>query len=192
LPRTAVLHSAPQRGLIRATERGRNEQHRRIQSIARLRGRVDPLPDIDLISLGYPGLFLAALVAATLLPAQSELLLLAMLATERFSPAGLLIAASLGNILGSTINWALGRFLSSHRNARWFPVSQVAMMKAEERYRRFGELSLLLSWLPIIGDPLTLIAGVLRTPLHRFLILVTIAKFGRYAALLALHGYIAS
>ena len=66
------------------------------------------------------------------------------------------------------------------------------MAKAERRYRRFGELSLLLSWLPIVGDPLTLIAGVLRTPFLRFLLLVTIAKAGRYAALMAAHGYLAA
>lgn len=149
-----------------------------------------PLPNVDLVTLGYPGLFLAALIAATLLPAQSELLLLAMLASGRFDPALLLLAASLGNVLGSTINWALGRFLAHHRGTRWFPVSKPAMLKAERRYRRFGELSLLLSWLPIIGDPLTLIAGVLRTPLSRFLLLVTIAKVGRYAVLMAAHGYL--
>lgn len=148
------------------------------------------LSNVDIVALGYPGLFLAALIAATLLPAQSELLLLAMLASGRFEPGLLLLAASLGNVLGSTINWALGRFLARFRGARWFPVSEPAMAKAERRYRRFGEFSLLLSWLPVIGDPLTLIAGVLRTPLHRFLLLVTIAKVGRYAALLVLHGYL--
>lgn len=145
---------------------------------------------MDVFALGYPGLFLAALLAATLLPAQSELLLLAMLATGRFEPGFLLLTASLGNVLGSTINWALGRFLARHRGARWFPVSEAAMVKAERRYRRFGELSLLMSWLPIIGDPLTLIAGVLRTPISRFLVLVTIAKVGRYAVLMAVHGYL--
>lgn len=150
------------------------------------------LPEIDIIALGYPGLFLAGLIAATLLPAQSELLLLAMLATGRFDPLWLLVAASLGNILGSTINWALGRYLARYRGARWFPVSQPAMEKAERSYRRYGELSLLLSWLPIIGDPLTLISGVLRTPLPRFLALVTIAKVGRYVVLIALHSTLSS
>ena len=145
---------------------------------------------MDVFALGYPGLFLAALLAATLLPAQSELLLLAMLATGRFEPGFLLLTASLGNVLGSTINWALGRFLARHHGARWFPVSEAAMVKAERRYRRFCELSLLMSWLPIIGDPLTLIAGVLRTPISRFLVLVTIAKVGRYAVLMAVHGYL--
>jgi len=140
--------------------------------------------------LAYASLFGVAFLAATLLPAQSELVLLAMLAVGRFEPGLLLLAASLGNVLGSTVNWLLGRSLARFRGARWFPVSEPAMAKAEQRYRRFGELSLLLSWLPIIGDPLTLIAGVLRTPLHRFLIYVTIAKVGRYAALMALHGYL--
>ena len=64
------------------------------------------------------------------------------------------------------------------------------MAKAEQRYRRFGELSLLLSWLPVLGDPLTLIAGVLRTPLLRFLLLVAIAKVGRYAVLMGVQGYL--
>lgn len=150
------------------------------------------LASIDPFALGYPGLFLAALVAATLLPAQSEILLLAMVESEKFEPALLLLAASLGNILGSVINWAIGRFLARHRGAPWFPVSEDAMAKAERRYRRFGELSLLLSWLPIVGDPLTLIAGVLRTPFPRFLLLVAIAKAGRYLVLMAAHGYLAA
>lgn len=145
---------------------------------------------MDLIALGYPGLFLAALIAATLLPAQSELVLSALLATGRFDPGVLLLVASLGNVLGSAINWALGRFLARHRGARWFPVSEQAMEKAERRYRRWGELSLLLSWVPIIGDPLTLVAGVLRTPIWRFLVLVTIAKAGRYSVLIAAQGYL--
>ena len=113
-----------------------------------------------------------------------------MLATGRFEPGFLLLVASLGNVLGSTSNWALGRFLARHRGARWFPVSEAAMAKAERRYRRFGKLSLLMSWLPIIGDPLTLIAGVLRTLISCFLVLVTIAKVGRYAVLMAVHGYL--
>ena len=150
------------------------------------------LATIDPFALGYPGLFLAALTAATLLPAQSELLLLGMLASGRFEPLLLLLAASLGNVLGSVINWALGWFLAGHRGARWFPVSETAMAKAEQRYRRFGELSLLLSWLPIVGDPLTLMAGVLRTPLPRFLLLVAIAKTGRYRVLMAARGYLAA
>ncbi len=145
---------------------------------------------MDFIALGYPGLFLVALVAATLLPAQSELLLLAMLASGRFDPAWLLLAASVGNVLGSTVNWAIGRFLAQHRGARWFPVSVEAMAGAERRYLKYGQWSLLLSWLPVIGDPLTLIAGVLRMPLLRFVVLVTIAKTGRYAALMAAHGYL--
>lgn len=159
-------------------------------TVSLVQRRVFLLPDIDYLGWGYPGLFLAALVAATLLPAQSELLLLAMLASRRFDAALLLLVASAGNVLGSTINWAIGRFLAHHRGARWFPVSEAAMSKAEDRYRRFGTLSLLFSWLPIIGDPLTLIAGVLRMPLSRFLLLVTIAKAGRYLVLIAAHGYL--
>jgi len=145
--------------------------------------------DASLAAAGYPGMFLIALVAATLLPAQSELVFVAMLGTGRFDPALLLIVASAGNITGSTINWAIGRHLAHHRGARWFPVSEPAMARAETWYQRFGVASLLLSWLPVVGDPLTFVAGVLRTSLARFLLLVTIAKAGRYLALLILYGH---
>src|SRR3546814_14048271 len=102
-----------------------------------------------------------------------------MLATGRFEPGFLLLTASLGNVLGSTINWALGRFLARHRGARWFPVSEAAMVKAERPYRRFGGLSLFMSWLPTIGAQLTLISGVLRPPISRFLLPLTLPNVRR-------------
>lgn len=91
--------------------------------------------------------------------------------------------ASAGNVLGSTVNWALGRAAARFRERRWFPVSAAAMARAEGWYRRWGRWSLLLSWAPVIGDPLTLAAGALREPLGPFLLLVTLAKTGRYVAL---------
>lgn len=145
-------------------------------------------PFNGVFALSYPGLFLTALIAATLLPAQSELMLVAMLATGRFEALWLLVVASAGNVLGSIVNLAIGRLLASGRRPRWFPISDAALERAQRRYRRYGEASLLLSWLPIIGDPLTMIAGVLRMPLPRFLLLVTIAKAGRYAVLMVAHG----
>ncbi|MDF9441301.1 DedA family protein [Stenotrophomonas acidaminiphila] len=100
--------------------------------------------------------------------------------------AWLLIAvASVGNVLGSVINWWLGRGLLHFRERRWFPVSAQALERAQARYQRFGSWSLLLSWVPIIGDPLTLAAGVMKEPLWRFLLLVTLAKTGRYLVLAA-------
>lgn len=128
----------------------------------------------------YAGLFLIALGAATLLPLQSELVLAGLLASGQYSLTLLLIVASVGNILGSCINWWLGRYIEHFRNRRWFPVKAEALEKASAWYHRYGRWSLLMSWAPIVGDPLTLVAGVLREPWWSFLILVSIAKVVRY------------
>lgn len=141
-------------------------------------------PDYASAELG--ALFLAALVAATLLPAQSELVLSAMLVAGEWDPALLVLVATIGNVAGSTINWLIGRFFSNRRDERWFPVSAAALNRAEYRFRRFGLPVLLLSWVPIIGDPITLVAGLLRVRLLPFLVIVTIAKGGRYAILAAI------
>lgn len=134
----------------------------------------------------YLGLFLSALAAATLLPAQSEALLVGLLLQEPTAIWLLLACASTGNVLGSLLNWLLGRYLLHFRERRWFPLGERQLQSAESAYRRYGHWSLLLSWLPIIGDPLTVIAGVLREPLWRFLLLVSLAKTGRYLLLIGL------
>lgn len=134
----------------------------------------------------YVGLFLLALVAATLLPAQSEAALAGLLLSGAYSKAGLLAAATLGNTLGSLVNWLLGRSIEHYRERRWFPASAEQLERAQRWYRRYGRWSLLLSWLPIVGDPLTLVAGVMREPLPSFLLIVALAKAGRYLALAAL------
>lgn len=131
------------------------------------------------------GLFLAAFVAATLLPAQSELVLGALLIAGDWPPALLIGVASLGNVLGSLVNWGVGRWLIGFADRRWFPFSARQIETATRHYRRFGWPSLLASWVPVIGDPLTLIAGALREPLWRFLLVVTLAKTGRYIVLAA-------
>ena len=129
---------------------------------------------------GYAGLFAAAFVAATILPAQSELLLGAMLVSGRFDTAALLAVATAGNVLGSIVNWLLGRYFAHHREKRWFPASASTMARAEAWFARFGPAVLLLSWVPVIGDPLTLVAGVLRMRFVTFVLVVTLAKGGRY------------
>lgn len=127
--------------------------------------------------------FLSALVAATILPAQSEAVLVYHL-TQRPDQAILLVTiASLGNVLGSVINWILGRFLRRFQHYRWFPASPEKLAQAQRVYDRYGRYSLLLSWVPIIGDPITIVAGIMREPLIRFLIWVSIAKVGRYVFL---------
>ena len=130
----------------------------------------------------YLSLFGAAFVAATLLPAQSELLLSGLLASSDYSTVLLIGFATLGNVLGSCVNWVLGRYFNHLSDRRWFPIKKPALMRAEKWYHKFGRWSLLLSWVPVIGDPLTLLAGVLREPLPSFLTIVTIAKLGRYLA----------
>jgi membrane protein YqaA with SNARE-associated domain len=134
----------------------------------------------------YGGLFAVALIAATLFPLQSEALLAGLLIAGK-QPVWMLVAvASVGNVVGSTINWALGRSIEKLRERRWFPIKPRALERAENWYRRFGRWTLLLSWTPVIGDPLTMIAGVLREPLWSFLLIVAIAKTARYAVIAAL------
>lgn len=132
----------------------------------------------------YAGMFLTAFVAATLLPAQSELALAGLLASG-YSPWLLIAVASVGNVAGSVVNWALGRFAEHFRGRRWFPASESALDRAQGWYQRFGRWSLLASWVPVIGDPLTVVAGLMREPLWSFVLLVAFAKIGRYLAVAA-------
>ncbi|MBB3820545.1 membrane protein YqaA with SNARE-associated domain [Xanthomonas arboricola] len=130
----------------------------------------------------YLSLFALSLIAATLLPAQSEAALAALL-LDGGSVVGLVAAASLGNVLGSLINWWIGREVVRFQARRWFPVKPAALARAQAWYGRYGRWSLLLSWMPVIGDPLTLAAGVMREPLRVFLPLVAVAKTTRYIVL---------
>jgi len=132
----------------------------------------------------YGSLFLVALVAATIFPAQSELLLAGLHASGNYHDGLLILVATVGNVAGSTINWALGRYLMHFQDRRWFPVSRPLVERATGWYQRFGVWSLLLAWVPVIGDPLTLVAGILRVDLRLFLLLVTVGKLGRYVALI--------
>jgi membrane protein YqaA with SNARE-associated domain len=131
----------------------------------------------------YAGLFSVAFAAATILPLQSETALGALLLTGNYPVMILVAVASLGNTLGSSLNWLLGRSLERFRERRWFPVSETALVRAQQWYQRYGRWSLLLSWAPLIGDPLTVAAGVLREPFAGFVLLVAIAKTVRYAVL---------
>ena len=132
----------------------------------------------------YGSLFLVALVAATIFPAQSELLLAGLHASGNYHDGLLILVATVGNVAGSTINWALGRYLMQFQDRRWFPVSLPLVDRATGWYQRFGVWSLLMAWVPVIGDPLTLVAGILRVDLRLFLLLVTIGKLGRYVVLI--------
>lgn len=133
----------------------------------------------------YGGLFLVAFIAATLLPAQSEATLVGLLASRTFSPWALIAVASTGNVLGSVVNWWLGLYMERFKGRRWFPVSDKSLAKAQAWYARHGRWSLLLSWAPVIGDPITVAAGVMREPFWPFVILVGIAKTTRYLVISA-------
>lgn len=128
----------------------------------------------------YGSLFLAAFAAATFFPFQSEALLVALLVSDTYSVVLLLLVATAGNVLGSVVNWYLGRYIEKFRYRRWFPFKQASLEKAQRHYHRWGRWSLLMSWAPFIGDPLTLIAGIMREPFRSFVLIVTIAKLGRY------------
>lgn len=134
----------------------------------------------------YPALFLSAFGAATLLPLQSEAVLVALLLAGQHPLWALLLVATLGNVLGSWVNWLLGRSIEHYRERRWFPVSPARLQQAQGWYARYGRWSLLLSWMLVIGDPLTLVAGVMRERLWIFMAIVTLAKASRYAVLTAL------
>lgn len=130
--------------------------------------------------MAYLSLFTSALIAATLFPLSSEALLAALLA-QAYSPFYLWLAATAGNTLGSCLNWVLGRWCLHWQGKRWFPVSAAQLTKAQTRFQRYGRWSLLFAWLPVVGDPLTFIAGVLKVPFGQFLPLVLIGKATRYA-----------
>lgn len=134
----------------------------------------------------YAGLFWIALLAATIFPAQSEPVLFGLLLTENYAWWILVIVATVGNTLGSVINWFIGKNIAHLEQYKWFPIKRHSMEKAEDWYQRYGKWSLLFSWVPFIGDPLTLAAGVLRERFAVFLMLVLIAKLGRYLAITAI------
>ena len=139
---------------------------------------------ITMISLAvYASLFGVAFIAATVFPLQSEAALIALLLNGQQPVWALIAVASVGNVLGSVVNWVLGRGIERFRDKRWFPASPAALERAQRAYQKWGKWSLLLSWAPFIGDPLTVMAGVLREPLPMFVLLVTMAKVSRYVTL---------
>jgi len=132
-------------------------------------------------------LFLAALLSATLLPGGSEALLLYRL-SEGADPLLLVAVATAGNLIGSLITYALGRAGNAALHRRWLRIDERQVARAEAWFARWGKPSLLLAWLPVVGDPLCLVAGLLRAPLAWFVVLVAIGKLGRYAFLAWLAG----
>lgn len=130
---------------------------------------------------GLPALFLLSFLAATLVPLGSEWLL-AVLLLQGSDPLPAVGVATLGNTLGALTTYAIGLWGGPFLIRRVLRIDEEARLRAERLYERFGSWSLLLSWLPVIGDPLCLAGGVLRVGIRRFLLLVVLGKLARYAA----------
>ena len=128
----------------------------------------------------YLSLFGISFLAATILPFSSELSLAGLISTSNFNNSLLLIAASLGNILGSVVNWLIGFYSRNFTSKKWFPFNETQITRSSKWFEKFGKGSLLFAWVPILGDPLTLVAGLLRVRFLDFIILVAIGKVSRY------------
>lgn len=136
--------------------------------------------------ISYLTLFLTAFGAATILPFYSEVLLAALLANG-FDIVTLWWVATVGNTLGAAVNWLMGRYVLHFQHRSWFPFKPDQLEKSQKWFRRFGVWSLLFSWLPVGGDTLTFIAGIMRVSWWQFLILVFIGKGARYAVFIAIY-----
>ena len=137
-----------------------------------------------IILISYFQLLIISFLAATILPLSSELVLSTMLLTGSFDKYLLLVVASFGNIFGSSVNWYLGKKILIFKDRKWFPVNEKQIAKSEMYFKKYGIWSLLLAWVPIIGDPLTVIAGILRVNFFTFLLLVSVSKTSRYIFLI--------
>jgi membrane protein YqaA with SNARE-associated domain len=133
-------------------------------------------------------LFASAFLAATILPFPSEVTLAGLLVAGRGDVAALWLVATIGNTLGSMVNWGLGRVAIRFQDHPRFPVRRNRLARAQRWFNRYGVWTLLLCWLPIIGDPLALVAGLMRTPLLLTILLIAIGKAARYAVVIALAG----
>ena len=128
----------------------------------------------------YLSLFTLSFLVATVIPFGSEAYFASLIISGKYSIPLLLISASLGNILGSIFNWICGYYSNYFIKKKWFPVSQKKIDKASLFFKKYGKWSLLLGWVPFIGDPITFVAGTFKYPFLTFLFFVSIGKIGRY------------
>ena len=139
----------------------------------------------------YIILFTSSFASSTILPGHSEITLTALITQKKYEIFYLLFFASLGNILGSVFNWYLGLYFLKFKNKKWFPFKENHINKVSKSFLKYGKWSLLLSWVPFIGDVLTLVAGMFRVPLNQFVVIVSVAKVSRYifVSLIALNVF---
>jgi membrane protein YqaA with SNARE-associated domain len=136
----------------------------------------------------YLSLFFISFLAATVLPFSSELSLAGLISTSNYDILLLLVVASFGNVLGSVFNWSLGFYSRNLSTKKWFPFKKTQIERSSKWFSKFGKWSLLFAWLPIVGDPLTFVAGLLRVRFLDFIILVAIGKVSRYLIVFYLIG----
>lgn len=137
--------------------------------------------------MGYSILFLSAFGAATILPFSSEIVFIGML-EQGYAPFWVWLIATAGNSLGSVVNWIMGRFLTRFESRRWFPFKPESLHRSQAWFQKYGIWSLLFAWLPVGGDALTFIAGVMKVRFEVFFILTAIGKGARYALLYFLYS----
>jgi membrane protein YqaA with SNARE-associated domain len=131
----------------------------------------------------YISLFITAFLAATILPIGSDPALVAALSLTDQPWWALIGVATVGNTLGSVLNWAMGLGIERFRERSWFPVKPEQLERAKISYARWGRWCLLFAWLPFVGDAFTVIAGVLKERLWVFILLVGVGKLARYVLL---------
>jgi membrane protein YqaA with SNARE-associated domain len=136
----------------------------------------------------YLSLFFISFLAATILPFSSELTLAGLISTSNYDNLLLLVFASFGNVLGSVFNWGLGFYARNLTIKKWFPFKETQIERSSKWFSKFGKWSLLFAWVPIVGDPLTFVAGLLRVRFLDFIILVAIGKVSRYLIVFYLIG----
>ena len=136
----------------------------------------------------YLSLFAISFLAATILPFSSELTFVGLIVTSDYDNLLLLIVVSFGNVLGSVVNWTLGFYSRNLTTKKWFPFKKVQIEKSSKWFNKFGKWSLLFAWVPLVGDPLTLVSGLLRVRFLDFIILVAIGKVSRYLIVFYLMG----
>ena len=127
-------------------------------------------------------MFASAFLAATVVPFASEITLAAAIAAGGDVP-WLVVVATIGNTLGATVNWGLGRVIERFRDRPWFPADAGRLERAQAWFRRYGVWTLLLAWVPVVGEPLTVVAGAMRVRIVPFVILVATGKGLRYVVL---------
>ena len=136
----------------------------------------------------YLSLLFISFLAATILPFSSELTLAGLISTSNYDNLLLLVFASFGNVLGSVFNWGLGFYARNLTIKKWFPFKEIQIERSSKWFSKFGKWSLLFAWVPIVGDPLTFVAGLLRVRFFDFIILVAIGKVSRYFIIFYLIG----